>query len=1856
MSNFPTNLDDDVTLPRVDNNITEIGDAAVNALRDAMFNTQANIGIGAQGTQPSIAERFALIFDSGDNIQLSFLAQLPQYANIVNSQISPTAGIKESKLDLDHGTAYLYNLISNFNTNLNTALNFIINTGSKFEPHLQGITYRHVLSHIDVFGSNAGYLKNKLGLFRDNTNAYTVLSDINSDYVAHQKANGTTTGEVPPTNYAHVASGIKLKSENFASIPQVTTDVQKLADYLDGAGILTIGTRIQTLFQNGIPRASRSNTLVPTTVTSDALSQVQQGKPIVPITTVTTYLSNTGNSTVDDINTGDDIVQFTPSAGQLTNNAFDAQFSTVSAGDVVSVNYGSVIVPFIVKEAKYVADGSDRTFIVRIHGKNLSAGTTNTARIDKSLFNTNKFGELALSAAPAPTNTVYPSLIVSSPRGAQVLGIGFNPNLLDQNHYNLYLALYPTGNPSGGVVTMAAIDVTGNAGTTPGKYTLGSIVESMNQTFRKPGFNYRFVAFSYQGNFGIMLADSINGASFSIIDGVLGASGTYDQSLSNTTYALNVIDRFNNIDPLGLGPNGANVSSPPYSVIFNPVLKAQNPMKMHVPLGKNTYYVNGAEKEKLNTEPAQVLDQNKDGYWPAKITNKLIIAGTRVQVTYTVTGSDLSSSSLKAGKTIVVQTESGGTVVDFGRFTIESVQFKTCDGYIPATEITVYDAVHSIGSSPYVSSGVGTSVRLYFSSDSVSFNNENATDTAVVTNYKRHFETYIDVNALTFTHERARMLLGGTNGSIGTDSFPLYASAELSNWNIYSVSPKLRGYALSQSFKRINLQISHYDALTGTYDGYLCNYNGTTAVARGPVVSGKRGEIARFRDETNVDWIDLVLDIDNTLSTFSTPKNIDIQLFPSLALDEDVMPLGTCQVNDSTKELFYVRDGRQFGNVSEKQLSTSAINFINAGDRILHQNGTIGGFDITGTASNAISITGGIGLVDGQLINMNGTTLKVPLIQEVQSATTYSKINWALCLSVKGEFEFVALTDYDATSPATPNVAGRIVTVKNPISSLVYAVDSRSFTEIVELRKDLTVLYKVTSVVDNTGALTSLSYHDARKYSVQTDSIINPVLTTDRAQGNFYTFDSLATWIQYNARHHNVVGIKSDITVTSAYTLAPSYTVNLNGNGVSTLTFASGSVVNFTNFNFNQLPIVITTGATVSFTNCTFDNVTMTIAAGSNVTFFNSSVKNSNWTLNKSLTFSSPISFFKTAFTINSSNGFVVNTDDFTFNKCQVTHTYDASVDGYYVTGSTVNLGAGIFTVANSVSFQRKNLSVTNNTFINTTADYYAAICLEFNHADAQYQDLLIKGNKFYNTIVTDSTRALIVLANNYTLTSVEGPRLVHAEIQDNVCDKNQAIAIYTKADGSSNINNALSAVSCLVSGNVCGSILYTTRYETKRGYANTSNQVKDKESGLIISDNNCKVIGAGYSSGNLIVEGGKVSLERNAISSIHTSLIQGATTTERRASVTIRGNTFSALPTGSFGVSAYALQIDGYNVSGNPKSIIIDENIFDFGTTVAIDGVTKTVGYYTGGNIVCNAPCQITNNILKGIGNVAGSPLNNSIIYVDGDAKITGNSIYRGTFSLGSGGNYIYLASGNSIVTDNFFDSPTVDGTSDVLVDMASGVKAVYERNKNQTGYKAISFAAADSTHSDGVQVVNDNSAAFLAYLDGNDTSVNPVYWDLFAGQTGQLAYRKIVDVAGALPNAVQIIEAKIGISTDSGESGVPNGNATVNLLTAYMTSSSISKANFATATSSILNPNFGLTAGFTTSNFSTVTFETLAKVNALSSVPQYLDLVAPSTSDFNTGTDNTITVKLKWLCNLTTLNDGRTFFISPLVIKYRW
>ena len=540
---------------------------------------------------------------------------------------------------------------------------------------------------------------------------------INNDLTSHENS----------TANAHIASAISVSASQFLEIPVTATDAQSVFNYLDQAETLNMGNHRATEHGNVIPRKA---------ITSEYNLQENN---LVPATPVITYLNHPPNvNNVDDIAIGDDLVRFQPLNN--TNFIFDAQFSLVKPGQIITINYGNGIsASFPIDSVRYIPNTE---YVVRINGTNLfdtiaTDGYVNSAvaQIDIAKFNLNPGGVLAIAAAnasnlngPTSYSNNLSSVIVGSPRGASAIGLDFNPNQLDANHYNLYLQLYPTGNPIDHVIALPAIDVTGNAGITPGIYNLDTIIEVTNVNLRKIGYNYRFIAFSYLGEFGIMLADAINGASFAIITGD-NSSGTLIPGI----YTSNVIggNSLDDYDAFGFGSIGANIASPAYQTTWANQTAAQNPTKIITPLKNRNFIVNGQRRD--NFIPPYLA--NVGGYWDGYISDRNPVGNSTVEVTYTI-NLDLAAAGLKPGKTLVIQPNSGigfsnplYSDIDYGRFIIKNVVFTTpCGNISGETQITVINGIHANGSGFASSANPQLPVQIWFSDDSVGFDLENVID------------------------------------------------------------------------------------------------------------------------------------------------------------------------------------------------------------------------------------------------------------------------------------------------------------------------------------------------------------------------------------------------------------------------------------------------------------------------------------------------------------------------------------------------------------------------------------------------------------------------------------------------------------------------------------------------------------------------------------------------------------------------------------------------------------------------------------------------------------------------------------------------------------------------------------------------------------------------------------------------------------------------------------------------------------------------------------------------------------------------------------------------------------------------
>lgn len=1164
---YPFALDDDSSIQRVDDNLTQIGQDVINALRSATFALESALGLQPNGSKGSLADRINQSLNPDGSIKASALTSIGLVTlPITNSQVASNAGILETKLSLAHTTSDLYSLIQVNSTLLNSLSAFLTATSSNLNGHvggaavkLDGTSNRHVASHIDLNSIPSDSrdvsfvwsgLVDKTGSLRSAVTVAQAILQINNDLVGHENA----------TSGAHLASAITIDTSKFIEIPPSVNDAQDLANYIDTNEFTKIGEHRSTQHSNGIAPTAR--------VQAFNLPD-GYGLQVVPPTAATSYLVRSpAVSPVDSISNGDDLIRFVPSN---TGFNFDAAFRLVQVGDTIHINYGNgVEASFPVESVRYIP-GSE--WVVRINGTNLydSADGYALARIDRSRADSNTSGILAVAAANATPSasfsTILSGLIVGDPRAAGALGLGFDPGQLDSTHYSLWLEFYPTGNPSDRIIQLPAIDVTGNAGITPGKYTLSSVVQATNNSLRSIGYNLRLMAYQYNGEFGIKMTDSIGGAGFAIIKGV-NSAGT----LTVGTYSNNVIAEINDtFDALGLGVRGSDQASPAYQSSYTSSLAAQYPTKVLLPVKNRNYIANGQKRDSFN--PTYLA--NKDGYWDGYIAARVPVGAFTVETTYHIY-LDLKAAGLKPGKSITIQpsipfTDARYADVDYGRFIIKSVFFPPiCPGVPQATEITVINGLHATGNGFGFSSGPTLPVRLYFGSDSVGFDAEDIIDISPsVTQYRRHHEVFIDQTGRTFSHERARLPLQveDTQPSwLGTGKF-----------HIREVSKKLRGYRDASPTlynKYVRFYVTSYNASTGEYDGYLgqrFSAADTNITSVGPLTRGRKNQTIRFFDETYVDYIDIEYqeEVSPGTSILSTAaaRFVDIEVFPSLRNDQEFFHLANTEVNWTPAAgndiVQTVIDKRNFGTIDENCFTDSALLALSAGDRWLHQNGIVRGFALDSISSVAnsgeIFFKGGLALVNGRMVATNNNSVTIPKVYPTGSSLPQT-LNWAIVVNERGNLEAFILTSSKQQYFAT-------------IGASNWYVPSFTFQELIDTKKNVTVIAVANVTV---ASLTVNSVNDVRRIILNGTASAPLTWAGDNQEvANFQSITSLKNWISYYSSVKNRVKVIGTLSIDS--------TVDLTGFTREVVIDGSEAI-----FNVNVTKGFLL-GSNVTLDSCTFN-------------------------------------------------------------------------------------------------------------------------------------------------------------------------------------------------------------------------------------------------------------------------------------------------------------------------------------------------------------------------------------------------------------------------------------------------------------------------------------------------------------------------------------------------------------------------------------------------------------------------------------------------------------------------------------------
>ena len=193
-----------------------------------------------------------------------------------------------------------------------------------------------------------------------------------------------------------------------------------------------------------------------------------------------------------------------------------------------------------------------------------------------------------------------------------------------------------------------------------------------------------------------------------------------------------------------------------------------------------------------------------------------------------------------------------------------------------------------------------------------------------------------------------------------------------------------------------------------------------------------------------------------------------------------------------------ITDLREFGTLSEENFTDSAIKLIQAGERYLHANGVVRGFASQGYGVNSyqLKFSGGLALVNGAFVPMDTMSVNIPVLAAASDVVEH----------------FICVTETGQLIAVLKNVGTQFFDAANGSF-----IESLTFQEIVDNRKDLTIIAKVTVTISTSTVIVT----DARRHVTNQDlgsftwSYIdtNPVYGGNPNNANFITAEALVNWV-----------------------------------------------------------------------------------------------------------------------------------------------------------------------------------------------------------------------------------------------------------------------------------------------------------------------------------------------------------------------------------------------------------------------------------------------------------------------------------------------------------------------------------------------------------------------------------------------------------------------------------------------------------------------------------------------------------------------------------------------------------------------
>lgn len=381
MSNYPSDFDNDATIPSVIDGSSEYNAETFNRLKEAIIAIQTAIGVDPQGSLSSLVERIATSINSDGTLKSSALLaagliSLP----ITNSQIGSSAAIEESKLDLDFATQTLKDLITSNSISISALQDAVIGLLGDFASHVDGEDFNHDGYSIFLDNNEVGSPSWLIGF--DATTVSAAFAAITLDYDNHKSVDAIS---------AHLAKNIGIDPLVSVQADNVQEALEGLEDYRAAELI----SHRDSLHANGISNWENN--------TAGWNTNLQKFS---------------GNIT-------------TTSESVFTLPASVSTYGVV-AGDVLVIDDVGYT---IVRVGPFTGWGAIPT--LSSDQIEIAGSLTEGATIGCSIFGKSSVSNLrvALSSAVFPGNSTMDSIVLAKPNAAKLVSLGIFPQLVGTSDF-----------------------------------------------------------------------------------------------------------------------------------------------------------------------------------------------------------------------------------------------------------------------------------------------------------------------------------------------------------------------------------------------------------------------------------------------------------------------------------------------------------------------------------------------------------------------------------------------------------------------------------------------------------------------------------------------------------------------------------------------------------------------------------------------------------------------------------------------------------------------------------------------------------------------------------------------------------------------------------------------------------------------------------------------------------------------------------------------------------------------------------------------------------------------------------------------------------------------------------------------------------------------------------------------------------------------------------------------------------------------------------------------------------------------------------------------------------------------------